>query len=165
MVLFINIIMILNSVNMYRINHCIPPVMWDNKIQSSAQFWANKLAQTNLFIHSSNNYGENLALIGNKPIDDKTFSVLSAIQAWYNEINIYNYSNPKFNMNTGHFTQLIWKSSTKIGVGVAQNFKGNIIVVMQFSPSGNYNFPVYFSKNVLAPCTFNYVKPPPSYPL
>ena len=31
----------------------------------------------------------------------------------------YNWSNAVFAMNTGHFTQVVWKSSTQLGIGVA----------------------------------------------
>jgi hypothetical protein len=47
--------------------------MWDNGLQLSAQFWADQLAQKLIF-HSPNNYGENLAIIGNNDSNDETFS-------------------------------------------------------------------------------------------
>ena len=33
----------------------------------------------------------------------------------------YDYGNPGFKGGTGHFTQVVWKSSTKLGIGVARN--------------------------------------------
>ena len=44
--------------------------------------------------------------------------------AWYNEVKQYNYNQPGFSMATGHFTQLVWKSSRRLGVGVAYNNDG-----------------------------------------
>lgn len=38
----------------------------------------------------------------------------------YSEIKDYNFGNPGFSQGTGHFTQVVWKGSTEIGVGVGQ---------------------------------------------
>jgi len=39
---------------------------------------------------------------------------------------------------TGHFTQVVWSSSKRLGVGVAIR-GGKIIVVTNYDPPGNYN--------------------------
>ena len=40
-------------------------------------------------------------------------------------------------MDTGHFTQLVWKSTTQVGFGLG--IKGNkYYCVGQYYPSGNY---------------------------
>ncbi|KAL9977239.1 hypothetical protein ACROYT_G014621 [Oculina patagonica] len=57
---------------------------------------------------------------------------------WYDEIEYYNYKNPVFSMNTGHFTQVVWKSTTKLGCGVATK-SGKTYVVARYYPPGNYN--------------------------
>lgn len=47
----------------------------------------------------------------------------------------------------GHFTQVVWKDSTQLGVGMAT--KGNkVYVVGQYRPAGNMNRTEYFQKNV-----------------
>jgi hypothetical protein len=40
---------------------------------------------------------------------------------WYNEYIYYSYSFPGYSTSTGHFTQVIWKSSQSIGCGLAIN--------------------------------------------
>jgi hypothetical protein len=40
---------------------------------------------------------------------------LDGLKAWYDEISLYNYNNPVFSSGTGHFTQMVWKSSTALG--------------------------------------------------
>lgn len=48
----------------------------------------------------------------------------------------------------GHFTQVVWKDSTELGVGMATN--GNtVFVVGQYRPAGNISNEGYFEKNVL----------------
>jgi hypothetical protein len=62
-----------------------------------------------------------------------------ATQSWYDEIKDYNYGNPTFSAKTGHFTQVIWKTSTKLGVGLGfSSDKKKAYVVANYSPPGNY---------------------------
>jgi hypothetical protein len=71
-----------------------------------------------------------------------------ATDAWYDEIESYDFSSPGFAMSTGHFTQVVWKGSEKLGVGFAITRDGNsIYVVAQYSPQGNYMG--QFGRNVL----------------
>ena len=39
-------------------------------------------------------------------------------------------------MQTGHFTQVVWCGSTKLGVGIAASQKG-LYVVARYGPAGN----------------------------
>ena len=51
-------------------------------------------------------------------------------------------------MKTGHFTQVVWKGSQQLGVGVAFANNGRIaVVVANYSPPGNYQN--RFTDNVL----------------
>lgn len=49
----------------------------------------------------------------------------------------------------GHFTQVVWKESTELGVGMATDGK-TVFVVGQYRPAGNMNMEGYFEKNVLS---------------
>ncbi len=71
-----------------------------------------------------------------------------ATDAWYNEVKDYNFQAAGFSSATGHFTQVIWKSTTAFGVGLALTADGkSAYVVAQYSPPGNYLG--QFGKNVL----------------
>jgi glioma pathogenesis-related protein 2 len=80
----------------------------------------------------------------------------AAVKEWYDEIKDYNYANPGFSSETGHFTQVVWKGSTKLGCGAAQGtatIEGNkynaFYVVCQYAPAGNVQG--QFPDNVLKP--------------
>jgi glioma pathogenesis-related protein 2 len=61
-----------------------------------------------------------------------------ATQSWYDEIKDYNFNRPGFSMSTGHFTQVVWKSTTKLGMGIGFADGGRkVIVVAQYGPAGN----------------------------
>lgn len=42
-------------------------------------------------------------------------------------------------MNTGHFTQVVWKGSQRLGVGLAfSSDRKKAVIVANYSPPGNY---------------------------
>ena len=64
----------------------------------------------------------------------------------YNEIKDYDYNRGGYQSGTGHFTQIIWKGTTKVGAAVVK--RGNIVVVVaRYTPAGN--FMGRFKQNVL----------------
>ena len=55
----------------------------------------------------------------------------------YDEIKDYNFNRGGYQSGTGHFTQLVWKGSTRLGAAVVQ--RGNIVVVVaRYAPAGNF---------------------------
>lgn len=41
-------------------------------------------------------------------------------------------------MKTGHFTQVVWRDSSELGVGMARNRNGEVYVVCNYNPAGNF---------------------------
>jgi hypothetical protein len=61
-----------------------------------------------------------------------------ATVAWYSEIKDYDFNNPAITSATGHFTQLVWKGSEKLGIGFAFTpDQHTLYVVAQYTPQGN----------------------------
>ena len=78
-------------------------------------------------------------------------STLPATKQWYDEIKDYNFSKSKSSGKTGHFTQVVWKSTTKLGCAAGVG-KGKSFVVCHYCDTpGNYTMKGMFKKNVLPP--------------
>ena len=135
---------VLRSHNRYRKKHHAAPLRWDSQLARYAQKWSNRCR----FEHSQGDYGENIAA--------GYSSWSKAVEAWYDEVKLYNYKSTGFDEQTGHFTQLVWKSTDKIGCGVryCPHLWGGVkMYTCSYSSYGNIvgenNY--YFKKNVLAP--------------
>jgi hypothetical protein len=64
--------------------------------------------------------------------------IKKAIDMWYNEVNLYDFNSPGFSKGTGHFTFLVWKNSSKFGMGFSINTSNNSVdITMKTSPPGN----------------------------
>ncbi|MBD2561391.1 MULTISPECIES: CAP family protein [Nostoc] len=145
--------------NTYRATHRSPNITIDNSLNTSAQAWAENIASSGQFEHSTNrnNVGENIyASYTTESTLDPTTLGNGAVEDWYSEIKDYKYENPGFSSETGHFTQVVWKGSTKLGCGAAQGtatIEGNkynaFYVVCQYAPAGNVQG--QFPDNVLKP--------------
>lgn len=120
--------------NKYRAKHCAPPLEWSDKLAQVAQRWANELQKKGcVFGHSPGaKYGENLAAGTIGALDPE-----STVAMWYDEIKLYKFPNGGFSMETGHFTQVVWTTTTQVGCGHVQ-CKGNDIIVCNYDPPGNW---------------------------
>jgi uncharacterized protein YkwD len=126
--------------NKIRTQHQAANLIWDNALAHYAEQYAAKCE----FKHSGSPYGENLA--AGYP------SIRANIDAWYQERKYYSYTHPGFSVKTGHFTQLIWQASKKLGCGFAacngKNGTPGNYLVCEYSPAGNVTNQGYFKENV-----------------
>jgi len=123
----------LDAHNRLRAKHCAPPLTWSAKLADVAQRWANALRDRGCtFDHSGGSFGENLAkgTIG-------TLDPASVVQMWYGEIAQYRFPDGGFSMKTGHFTQVVWRGSRRIGCGHSQ-CNGMDTLVCEYDPAGNW---------------------------
>lgn len=120
------------------------PLIWSSKLSAYAQEWANYLAEeSNCKMIHRNSPGQNNKLYGENIFwgsSAKYFTTLDASQEWYNEIKLYTYNQvtEKNWEPTGHYTQMIWKDTKEVGVGVSICPNGAIIIVANYYPAGNY---------------------------
>jgi hypothetical protein len=95
----------LNAHNALRAKHGVPPLSWSASLAKTAQAWADRC----MFEHSNAGLGENLAQ------GTGDYSGANAVNDWYGEISAYDFNNPGFSDATGHFTQVVWKDTKKVG--------------------------------------------------
>ncbi len=130
--------------NHYRSLHGVPPVSWSKKLAESARSYAATCPSG----HSGTDYGENLAWAS------YDMGIGSVVKMWYDEESGYDYDEPGYVPGLGHFTQLVWKSTTEIGCAhVSGCSSGHSLRantwVCQYAPAGN--FVSQFAENVLPP--------------
>jgi len=120
----------------------VPSISWSNSLSQDATEWAKKMAEKDEMYHSSNdsrtNQGENLYYSsGSSPNPGDRASTL-----WYDEISDYTYaeigSTVNANVMIGHYTQMIWSTTTEVGMGRAVSSSGKEYVVARYSPPGNW---------------------------
>jgi pathogenesis-related protein 1 len=117
------------------------PLHWSTELASYAQEWADHLANNNCeFEHRSGeydqkNYGENIFWGSGTMYTSK-----SASESWYSEIKDYVHGVlTSDNWSTaGHYTQMVWSTTTAVGIGSATCPNGSVIIVANYNPPGNY---------------------------
>ena len=135
---------LLDQHNMWRAKYNMPTLVWDDAVATVAQDWANQQATSGTFEHRQNNkFGENLwsGTMG-------SFPVISVVDSWGNEVNDYDLKTNTCadGKDCGHFTQVIWFNTSKLGCGRATSADGNDIVVCNYDPSGNFTGQSPFGK-------------------
>lgn len=151
--------------NIHRLNHSAPALEWDDTL---AQY-AENTAKGCVFAHDMNQgnggYGQNLASWGaSGDISGKQIETAAAgiTDQWYNDEmmnwSFYGSDNPPAGSDLhawGHFTQVVWKSSTKLGCATVQCDAGTVLSLPSWYTVCNYNPPGNFGgeygKNVLEP--------------
>lgn len=133
--------------NIYRRKHGAPPLQLNRDLCRSAQTWADHLLSIRTLKHSGTDHGENLYYKYSS--STRELPGQESVDSWYDEIKDYDFGRPGFRSNTGHFTQVVWKDSKEVGVGIATDGNGLFFVVGQYSPAGNITNPGYFERNVL----------------
>ena len=161
-------IMLTEHNNLRSLHQNTPALTLDTELSAQAKTWAEHLLKIGHLRHGSREQrsgaGENLYFTRQSistysqaqlnwmkthyPNIDipKPFTPINlahqAALSWYKELNNYEYpTGTSLNGQAiGHFTQVVWKSSTKLGCGTAHKTEGKMItayVVCQYAPAGN----------------------------
>ncbi|CAL8083311.1 unnamed protein product [Calicophoron daubneyi] len=122
--------------NRLRALHGCPPLTLDEELAISSQAYAEKLIKDAKVEHSTGDwYGENLARRTSSAATQ--LSGKEAADNWYREVENYRYSGGH-ERGCGHFTQVVWKSTTSAGFGRAiSKDRKQIYVVGRYKPPGN----------------------------
>ncbi len=121
----------------------VAPLQWDERLEKHAQKYAQYLADHDKFDHDPNNgviewQGENLWK-GTRG----AFGYAQMADGWVSEKKFYKKDGimPDVSVNgnwtaVGHYTQIIWRSTTHVGCAIASNDTDDILVC-RYSPAGN----------------------------
>ena len=129
----------LQSHNDYRYIHHAEPLNWDEDLASSAEKLAYQGAKKGFIRRSElvekNGYGENVVKLSNTALEK---AGEEATRRWYEEKQNFTFSDPVVSEGTKSFTQLIWKETRRLGMGVAKDDDtGEFYIVALYSPKGN----------------------------
>lgn len=149
---------VLKTHNYYRARHGVPPLEISDRVNRMAQAHAEKLAavgglHVGIPILDGVPVGENLTMLaipyGPLRIDTKE-AAKDAVKRWYSGKVFYNPKKLNFGPDSGAFTQVVWKDTRRLGVGIATSAdQRRLWIVANYYPAGNIMFPGAYEKNVL----------------
>ncbi|KXJ96200.1 CAP domain-containing protein [Microdochium bolleyi] len=136
---------VLNSSNTYRAQHGASDFRWNKTLEDFASEYLDKVAPKPdtgdkppqcKFEHSGGPYGENLAIGCN--------SAAGCVEAWGDERKLgYPFGAADgFSMETGHFSQLVWKNTSDVGCARREcagdkGYTRGWYLVCEYWPRGN----------------------------
>lgn len=121
----------MKHLNKLRENHGVPPVEWSNKVANWASQYAGTCPQGHNPSSQDQGYGENLFWTSTGGD-----LLLQAMKSWGDEEKDYQGEAASNFMATGHYTQMVWKGTRKIGCGVRSGCGQMTPVVCNFEPPG-----------------------------
>jgi len=126
---------ILAAHNKVRADVGVPPLEWSAQLAGVAQQWANELAASGKFAHRpKGRYGENLF-----EMQGARATPAEVVGSWADEAKDYDATRNACGTGKvcGHYTQLVWRKTTKVGCGVARR-GAREVWVCNYDPPGNW---------------------------
>lgn len=129
----------LRAHNEFRSKHGVRLLRLNAKLCKFAEEWAINLASRVNPIHRSNSpYGENIFCTWSNSPYGVVIDGREPVEHWYQEGESHVFHKEPTTLKTGHFTQVIWRDTRELGVGQAQSKTGQLVVVCNYDPPGNF---------------------------
>ncbi|XP_071911348.1 pathogenesis-related protein PR-1-like [Coffea arabica] len=115
------------------------PLIWDSQLQQYANSWAGQrqadCALKHSFPEGDFKLGENIFWGSGS-----TWTPTDAVKAWADEEKYYNYqaNSCADGQMCGHYTQIVWKNTRRIGCARAICESGDLFMTCNYYPPGNY---------------------------
>ncbi|XP_072176890.1 uncharacterized protein [Diadema setosum] len=137
----------LDAHNKLREERGVATLTWSDEVATSAMNWAQNISEKGYLQNSDNQtLGENILLT------TEDLSGEQVVMKWLEEEKNYDYDLQRWQRGTSKFTQMIWKSSSEIGVAkIPFKNKDGFVIVANYRPRGNGNKLREYQKNVLPP--------------
>lgn len=123
--------------NVIRRTYDVPDLIWDTELVTVSEEWIVHLAQTgcNLEHNWDSPLGENLFWSNYQ----ETYG--GVVDSWASEVEYYDYTSNSCatNQMCGHFTQLVWSTTERVGCAVGACPDGSEIWMCNYDPPGNYS--------------------------
>ena len=124
---------ILAAHNVVRVRLGITPLSWSQQLADLSQKWADTLLARHKFEHNPKSpYGENLF-----EITGAAARPAYVVKTWASEATNYDYRSNVCDGVCGHYTQVVWRSTSKVGCAVARGDRREVWVC-SYDPPGNY---------------------------
>jgi len=110
-------------------------IVWDDQLARLSQGLANQCTwgHANKILPDGTLVGQNLAMS-----TDLDAAMNGLVQMWIDEKKDYNIQTGACGKVCGHYTQIIWSTTTKVGCGVNQCPGLGKILVCDYLPAGNW---------------------------
>eukprot|EP00927_Polykrikos_kofoidii_P082960 TRINITY_DN8386_c0_g2_i2.p1 TRINITY_DN8386_c0_g2~~TRINITY_DN8386_c0_g2_i2.p1 ORF type:complete len:2144 (-),score=370.59 TRINITY_DN8386_c0_g2_i2:345-6290(-) len=131
---------VLKRHNLYRCMHDVPKLTWNAEIAKNAESWARTTGKHMKHSPTSSRSGiGGFEYIGENIVWGRNMVGAAGVDQWYSEIlttvnqeGAVDDSNETLLSSAGHFSQLVWRETTKIGCGM-----DGLLLVCQYGPGGN----------------------------
>lgn len=140
---------VLNAHNKPRYKHGLKPLTWSNELAKYSQQWADNLGSSGSckMVHRPGTppHGENLYWAS--PISWSTgesavqkVNIKKVVKVWADEEAWYDYESNSCEpgQQCGHYTQMVWESTTKVGCAIKVCDDKSQSWVCSYDPPGNF---------------------------
>ncbi|NWW65710.1 GLIP1 protein, partial [Ifrita kowaldi] len=135
---------------------------WDPDLAKTAKGWAKKcLFKHNVHLKERGKTHPRFHSVGENLWTGSisAFTVKGAITSWYNEVKYYTYNTNGCSKVCGHYTQVVWATSYKVGCAVHfcpkvayTTIRNAAHFVCNYGPPGNYPVRPYKTGDACSEC-------------